>query len=555
MNNIYLIRPAFLLLLSFPFLLYSQNEATFEELQLSENEYWNGVTSTYGNWATIKEDSVFRFKNHFSRSDFGYGLTESWNGFAYSRMKDDTTAGFTNQYSAITAIGADNSENYGVFFLSSGKDTVWLSEASQPDSVFITNATYPYLSMKDGDAFAKKFGGETGDEPDWFLLTIIGIHDGQHTDTIDFYLADFRFENNEEDYIVDEWTKVDLSGLGTVDMIEFRLSSSDIGDWGMNTPAYFCIDNISGADFEDFTYTSGDYWNGVTASFGQYASAFTDGIATFPNVYSIDDYGFGKFESWTGFAYSNMQDSTTKGFTNQYSAYPAAGANGSSNYALCFNSRGRDTIKLTTATELSGAYFTNGTYGALSMLEGDMFAKKFGGESGNDPDWFLLTIRGLTNGSYTDSVLFYLADYRFENNEEDYIVTEWEWVDLSGLGMVDMVEFSLTSSDVGDYGINTPAYFFVDNFNSTATGIKPETLISDQFNIYPNPVASTVSIEGPTEIISVRIMDLTGKIIENFRFNGMNRLVQMQLDHLNSGLYFIQIEGTQDTITKRIIKK
>lgn len=554
MNQIYLIKPAFFLVLICPLLLHAQSEATFEDLQLSENSYWNGITSTYGSWTTIKEDSIFQFENHFSRSDFGYGLTISWNGFAYSRVQDDTTAGFANQYSAITGMGADSSENYGVFYLSSGKDTVWLSEARQPDSVFITNGTYPYLSMKEGDAFAKKFGGETGDDPDWFLLTIVGMYEGQPTDTIDFYLADFRFENNDEDYIVDAWTKVDLSGLGTVDMIEFSLSSSDVGDWGMNTPGYFCIDNFGGADFEAFTYTSGDYWNGVTASFGQYTSAFTDGIASFPNVYSINDYGYGPFESWTGFAYSSMQDDTTKAYTNQYSAYPAEGANESSNYALCYNSRGNDTIKLTAATELSGAYFTNGTYGVLSMMEGDMFAKKFGGESGNDPDWFLLTIKGLINGSYTDSVLFYLADYRFENNEEDYIVTDWRWVDLSGLGMVDMVEFSLTSSDVGDYGMNTPAYFFVDNFNSTSTGIR-EPLTSDQFDVYPNPASSMVNIKGSAEIISVRILDLTGKVIENYLYNGMNRSVQMQLDHLNSGLYFIQIEGIQNTITKRIIKK
>lgn len=555
MKKIYILKLAFLLVLLCPFLVNAQNEVTFEDLQLEENSFWNGITSTYGTWSTVKKDSIFQFENHFSRSDFGYGLTESWDGFAYSRMKDDSTAGFANQYSAIPGQGAFNSENYGVFFLLERKDTVWLTQPMKLDSAFITNGTYPYLSMKKGDAFAKKFGGITGDDPDWFLLTIIGIRKGQHTDTIDFYLADFRFENNEEDYIIDAWTKVDLSELDTVDMIEFSLSSSDVGAWGMNTPAYFCIDNLSGADFEKFTYPSGDYWNGITASFGQYCSSFTDGIATFPNVYSINDYGYGPFESWTGFAYSNMQNDTTKGFSNQYSAYPAGGANESSNYALCYNSRGKDTIKFNSLTELSGAYFTNGPYGVLSMLEGDMFSRKFGGESGDDPDWFLLTIRGLNNGSYTDSVLFYLADYRFENNKEDYIVTDWQWVDLSGLGMVDMVEFSLTSSDVGDYGMNTPAYFFVDDFNSLSTNIEGESFVSNQFSIYPNPVSSVVNIEGNAEINAVRILDLAGKVIENYRFNRMHSSVQVQVDHLNSGLYFIQIEGIQKTETKRIIKK
>jgi hypothetical protein len=61
---------------------------------------------------------------------------------------------------------------------------------------------------------------------------------------VEFYLADFRFENNGEDYIVDTWEYVDLSSLGVVNKLEFSLGSSDVGAWGMNTPAYFVIDTI-----------------------------------------------------------------------------------------------------------------------------------------------------------------------------------------------------------------------------------------------------------------------------------------------------------------------
>ena len=44
---------------------------------------------------------------------------------------------------------------------------------------------------------------------------------------------------------------------------------------------------------------------------------------------------------------------------------------------------------------MSGAYFTNTTYTALSMLNGDGFAKQFGGASGTDADWYNITIEGL----------------------------------------------------------------------------------------------------------------------------------------------------------------
>jgi hypothetical protein len=99
--------------------------------------------------------------------------------------------------------------------------------------------------MLNGDAYAKKFGGETGGDPDWFMLTITGKDaDGNEVDTVDFYLADYRFEDNGEDYIVDTWQYVDLTSLGEVMSLEFALSSSDVGDWGMNTPGYIAIDTI-----------------------------------------------------------------------------------------------------------------------------------------------------------------------------------------------------------------------------------------------------------------------------------------------------------------------
>ena len=62
---------------------------------------------------------------------------------------------------------------------------------------------------------------------------------------MDFYLADFRFADNALDYVVDSWTWVDLSSLGVVSSLSFSLASSDVGQFGMNTPAYFAMDNLA----------------------------------------------------------------------------------------------------------------------------------------------------------------------------------------------------------------------------------------------------------------------------------------------------------------------
>ncbi len=198
-------------------------------------------------------------------------------------------------------------------------------------------------------------------------------------------------------------------------------------------------------------------WNGQA---GTGALGVDD--AVFSNSYT--DFG-GGFSSWDGFAYSNLTDTATVGFGNQYSAYPGGGAGGSSQYAIGFDAA---TISFG-LTDLSGkgASISNTTYAALSMLNGDMFAKKFGGVSGNDPDFFKLTLSGFAGGAATGTFVdFYLADFRFVDNSQDYIVNSWTNVDFSPLGTVDQVRFSFSSSDVGGFGINTPTYFALDNLTA-----------------------------------------------------------------------------------------
>ncbi|MEM7413325.1 MAG: DUF4465 domain-containing protein [Myxococcota bacterium] len=195
------------------------------------------------------------------------------------------------------------------------------------------------------------------------------------------------------------------------------------------------------------------------------AGGFSSGGADFTN--SFTDFG-GGFVGWDGFAYSNVVDTTTPGLANQYAAFPGSGVGSSASYGVAFPSGsglpGVSTITLSSPQPVSGGYFTNTTYAALSMMTGDTFAKQFGGPSGNDPDFFLLEILGYDAADQqTGSVPFYLADYRFADNALDYIVDEWVWVDLAGLGNVSRLEFVVSGSDVGGFGLNTPAYFALDD--------------------------------------------------------------------------------------------
>ena len=218
-------------------------------------------------------------------------------------------------------------------------------------------------------------------------------------------------------------------------------------------------------DFEDLSLSGSEsHWSGTypvdgVGGTGELTSFYSRGVAF--NNFSDGDWYF-----WEGFAYSNMSDTTTPGYTNQYSAHPGTGYDaGDDIYSIGYVGYSTTpTVTFTDPTDVLGGYFTNTTYAALAMLNGEGPAKKFGGPSGDDPDWFLLTITGKdAGGQVTNTVGFYLGDYRSEDNQLDYIVDNWQYVDLSPLGSVKTIEFTLSSSDVGAFGMNTPAYFALDH--------------------------------------------------------------------------------------------
>ena len=120
-----------------------------------------------------------------------------------------------------------------------------LAAGASPVSIQITNTTYAYSSMLNGDSFAKKFGRGGL----FSLLTITGYDSpgggGKSVGEVDFYLANFLGNNA---YIVNTWQTVDLSSLVGAQSLVFGLESTDNNAlFGMNTPAYFAVDNFTAA--------------------------------------------------------------------------------------------------------------------------------------------------------------------------------------------------------------------------------------------------------------------------------------------------------------------
>jgi Domain of unknown function (DUF4465)/Secretion system C-terminal sorting domain len=293
------------------------------------------------------------------------------------------------------------------------------------------------------------------------------------------------------------------------------------------------------------TFKNGSDWSG----------GFTSGNAVFANHY---DTSFG-YTSWDGFSISNKRDTLTSGYTNQYSAITGAGYNNSTNYAVgYYSSYSPMRIKLVGAAkrkQLGGFYITNSTYSYIAMRDGSAFNKKFGGAIGKDPDWFKLTISGYKNGGQlTDSVVeFYLADFRFADSSKDYFVKQWTWLDLTKLGNVDSIEFTMSSNDTaGGYGMRNPSYFCLDNFTTrdNFTGIVDVNTNQNSLNVYPNPAKDFIVIDGLNNQAEILIFDLSGR--EMLKQNVLNG-EKISVSTLSKGIYFLQINNESKVQTKKLI--
>lgn len=194
---------------------------------------------------------------------------DSWYGWAVSNKTDTTTPGFLNEHSGFVlgganpgeGIGAGGSENYGIAYIV-WQDKDWnpipprtsapiiAPPGTQFESAMITNTAYAYHALLGDDGggyFVTAF--TTGD---YFRLDIYGVDEnGQDVNggnPVEFYLADFTdFEEGTDDpndFIVTDWTEVDLTPLTGAVRLEFTMDSTDFDAYGILTPTYFAMDNL-----------------------------------------------------------------------------------------------------------------------------------------------------------------------------------------------------------------------------------------------------------------------------------------------------------------------
>lgn len=146
-----------------------------------------------------------------------------------------------------------------------------------------------------------------------------------------------------------------------------------------------------------------------------------------------------------------------------------------------------------------GCYVCNSPYAYYVIKEGNPYSTKF--EQGS---WFKLIAHGLDNDrNETGTVEYYLADYRSENAEEWTLNNSWEWLDLSSLGQVASIYFTMESSDNSGGYMNTPAYFCLDKLTvSTEEPTSVDEIVAAPVKAYYDRSAGCVRVHtsAPAEV-------------------------------------------------------
>lgn len=101
-----------------------------------------------------------------------------------------------------------------------------------------------------------------------------------------------------------------------------------------------------------------------------------------------------------------------------------------------------------------------------------------------------------------------------------------------------------------------------DNINLSALNVLPtyilsaEDLLSQKFNLYPNPTNKTLNIINSENILVNQIMvyDVTGKEISDKTFNNESE-IQLNVENLANGTYFLNIHTNNGIVIKKFIKR
>ncbi len=195
---------------------------------------------------------------------------------------------------------------------------------------------------------------------------------------------------------------------------------------------------------------------------------------------------------------------------------------------------GQNHAKLTAADPLvlgvMSLKVSNSLYAYNSMKFGDAFAKKF---KASDKDSLILVITTFFKGVKQESQRVVLADFRFMDTTRNFLLDTWRLIQFKEFN--DSIQFEMESSDNGSWGMNTPAFFVLDDIQ-VLHNVGLKTMQLNNMKVYPNPAVNTLNFVSQKDLKTIEIYNFEGQIILQQSLIPSTRT--LDVSGLNSGLYF-----------------
>ena len=201
-------------------------------------DVWDSTYNDSGICQLIYTNGARFMLSHLPSQDSYGGM--SWEGFTVSKVSQDTA----NVFGCVANGGlAGVGTPYVIGYYSS-----WITESLEYSSNIILFDQEYYLeyvyicqnsNTKEAITNGGVFNARAFTENDTLALIISALNNGmEETKSITYYLAVDGEKN-------DGWIKVPLTALGQAAGLSFRMTTTDIGQFGENTPMYFALDGLT----------------------------------------------------------------------------------------------------------------------------------------------------------------------------------------------------------------------------------------------------------------------------------------------------------------------
>ncbi|MGM9836481.1 MAG: DUF4465 domain-containing protein [Muribaculaceae bacterium] len=301
--------------------------------------------------------------------------------------------------------------------------------------------------------------------------------------------------------------------------------------------AVYVLGDMANATFDDNYLTENSWWNGDV-----------DGGDTFySGSFAFSNYKVASWAYWESFAYANCTGNTYSVLNDQYNNATGGGADNTGAYAVAYAGYySTPTIEVTNSIEgvtIPGVYVNNTAWAVKSMSEGDSYTNAFAAG-----DYMKVIFTGYdAEDNATGTVDCYLADYTSADEANHYMLTQWQWVDLSSLGNVVKLTVGIAASQSG-----VPTYVCLDQLGASApSGIHKVVDADGEIAVYPVPTTDVLHVSGIGEKSSVNIYSINGQLVGTYV---VGEREPIDVCALASGMYVIEVTTPQGVVRKQFVK-